>query len=82
MSSVEQSGFAPGDLVRVDEVTKLPLGWERAPDWYGFVAERDGHLSSGTGWAESRIPIRPVGKLQLIIWMRPNALELVQGGEQ
>lgn len=84
MSSVEQSGFAPGDLVHVEEVPNVPMGWESPSNWYGIVVGRDGHLSSGTGWAKSRVPVRPVDKLhlRLVSWMKPAGLELVQRGEQ
>lgn len=81
MSSVEQADFAPGDLVYVDEVSNMPMGWEPISDWYAIVVERDGHLSSGTGWAASRIPVRPLD-LRHVSWINPARLELVQQGEQ
>ena len=82
MTNPAKDDFNPGDLVRMltddHELWLERVGWEPKPEGY-FAIVADATASAAfTG----QVPIRFASHVNLVWWVRPWQLELVQRGGQ
>lgn len=79
MNRDNQVVYNPGDLVRMrtDDLVLGKEGWEHKPEeHFAIVVEEPGEGFKG------QVPVRSANHVDLIWWVRPWQLELMQRGGQ